>query len=103
MLLSPLPTLQKTLSPPPRLWINLLNAQKPDKREMEPGNCQFIKRLKKWFLLPRSDMLFSALTYHALRGCLYHTGTRSNETRKRGGEGRKRIGGNATDSLKLLV
>lgn len=37
-----------------------------------------------------TDMLFSALTYHALRGCLYHTGTRSNETRKAGGKEKKR-------------
>lgn len=39
-----------------------------------------------------TDMLFSALTYHALRGCLYHTGTRSDETRKGAKKGKETEG-----------
>lgn len=46
-------------------------------------------------MLPSSqiaDMLYSALTYHALRGCLYHTGTRSDKTRKGGKKGKETEG-----------
>lgn len=100
MLLSP--TLQKTLSPPASLRINLLNAQKPDKREMEPDSCQFIKRLKKWFILPRSQTCFSQLSPTMHWGVVCITQGQEVMRQEKQGE-RKRNGGNVTDSLELLV
>lgn len=84
------------MSPPSVLQSDLLNTQNQDKGEMEPDSCQSIEKgSKNGSLLPdprhppkpfHAFRFFSVPTYHALMGCLYHTRTRRNKTRKGGGE-----------------